>query len=461
MSSRICDPAIESVGEPVSRFCRYILAVLCLIATILLWLPLFSAAFPIKIFDSYSIRVLVFLFSISYVFGWGVYFALSRNLLSSKIANCVLTTASFGLLVALLEVPAALGYVDYRSVLLAPIARIKPWEDPRYHFDRELLWIRRPSQRFHGEAAGDLVYWLGISTSRRHPFDVQYDSHGFRNNHEIHQAPLVVIGDSMVEWGFVPGEGLTSSRLSQELQLEVANLGQPAYGPQQELVVLRRYGLTLRPKIVLWFFFEGNDLLDVKRYETFTQNLDETVDELNSFKQRSFIKNATVLFTGLIGAKHRSDGEEARKRSCAFVRGRTDDERKIYFAYPGSPLSAEDLASLDTAQKVFLEAHKLSTDSGADFLFVYVPTKFRVYRDFCDFPEDGYGKLWRPNDLPTRLETWNRTHGIAYLDLTAALKSSAATGELVYFSDDGHLNAKGHEVAAEFILSFLKENGWL
>jgi len=323
------------------------------------------------------------------------------------------------------------------------------------------LWIRRPNQRFVGQAAGDLVYWLGISTTRRYPFDVQYDSHGFRNNHEIHQAPLVVIGDSMVEWGFVPREALTSSRLSQQLQLEVANLGQPGYGPQQELVVLRRYGLTLRPKIVLWFFFEGNDLLDVKRYETFTREWDVTVDDLNSFKQRSFTKNALALFTGLIATKHKSDGEEARRRSCVFIRGRTDDERKIYFAYAGSPLSAEDRASLDTAQKVFLEAHKLSTDADAKLLFVYIPTKFRVYHDFCQYLEDGYGKFWQPNDLPSRLESWHKSQGIPYLDLTGPLRSAAADGELVYFTDDGHLNSKGHRVVAESIYRFLKKNSWL
>ena len=370
-------------------------------------------------------------------------------------------TASLAVFVGLLELPALLGYVDYRSVLLPPIARIKPWEDPRYQLDKELLWIRRPKQRFVGQSAGDLVHWLGISTTRRYPFDVQYDSRGFRNNHEIQQAPLVVIGDSMVEWGFVPQEALTSTRLSQRLQVEVANLGQPAYGPQQELVVLRRYGLIFRPKIVLWFFFEGNDLLDVQRYETFTRDWEATVDDMHSFKQRSFVKNALAGFAGFIATKHNGDGEEARRRSCVFLRGQTEDERTIYFAYAGEPLSAENQASLETAQKVFLQAHKLSTNAGAKFLFVYIPTKFRVYHDFCKYTEDGYGKTWQPNDLPSRLESWHKTQGISYLDLTGALRTAAADGELVYFSDDGHLNSKGHEVAAQSIYNFLKKDSWL
>jgi SGNH hydrolase-like domain, acetyltransferase AlgX len=428
---------------------------------VFLWLPLLSSAFPIKIYDSYSIRVFVFLFLISYVLGWSIYFSLSHNPIPIKIANCVLTTASFLLIFGLLELPALLGVVDYRSIILPTIARIKPWEDPRFQIDNELLWIRRPYQRFAGQATGDLVYWLGISTQRRYPFDLQYDSRGFRNDHEIKQATMVVIGDSMVEWGYVPHGALVSTRLSRRFQVEVANLGQPAYGPQQELVVLRRYGLTLQPKIVLWFFFEGNDLLDVQRYETFTRNRDALSKDFHSFKHRTLTSNGLLALEGIAATRHQADGEEARRRSCGFLRGRTEDDRTLYFGYEGLPLSERNLASLHTAQKILLDAQTLSQDAGAKLLFIFVPIKFRVYHEFCKFPGDGYGKKWQPNDLPSRLENWHRAQGFPYLDLTAALRTAAANGELVYFADDGHLNAKGHEVAAETIGAFLETQGWL
>ena len=402
----------------------------------------------------------ILLFLGVYVLAWCIY--VSRGPIRSRIQNCILANATVLLLLGFLELPVIFGFVDYRSVILPPVARIKPWEDSRYQLDSELLWIRRPHQRFVGEASGDLVDWLGISTDRKYPFDLRYDSHGFRNDHEIIEAPVVVIGDSIVEWGFIPTEELVSNRLGRRFQVEVANLGQPAYGPQQELIVLRRYGLSLRPKIVLWFFFEGNDLLDVRRYESFRRNWDATTKELHSFKRRSFIMNALPVFEGAASAlQHRDDGAEARRRSCIFLKSQTEAERTIYFAYEGVPLSGKDEASLDTAQKVFLKAHKLSTDAGIKFLFIYIPTKFRVYQDFCKFPEDGYGKKWQLNNLPSRLETWHKNQGISYLDLTGALKAAAAHGELVYFSDDGHLNARGHEVAADAIVHFIREHGWL
>jgi hypothetical protein len=312
-----------------------------------------------------------------------------------------------------------------------------------------------------GETSGDLVHWLGILTDRRYQIDVKYDSRGFRNDYEIEQAPIVIIGDSFVEAGLVPQELLLSTHLRSLLQVEVANLGQSAYGPQQELLVLQRYGFTMHPKIVLWLFFEGNDLLDVQRYERFIQNRDTILNEVYSFKDRSFTANAVLLLGGLTGSGSKSDTDEARRRSCKYLRSQSEESRTLYFAYAGSPLSGEELASLDVAQGIFLEAQRRSTHNGARLLLVYIPTKFRVYRDFCDFAEDSYGINWQLSDLPDRLETWCRAQGIAYLDLTAALQESAGQGELVYFPDDGHWNERGHEVVARTVARFIDLNGGL
>ena len=45
----------------------------------------------------------------------------------------------------------------------------------------------------------------------------------------------------------------------------VANLGVSGYGSLQELKVLEKYAVPLGPKMVAWFFFEGNDLEKVLR----------------------------------------------------------------------------------------------------------------------------------------------------------------------------------------------------
>lgn len=452
---------------PLSRYVRFGLAALCLLAIGFLWWLLAGAPSADKVFGLYSIRKFVALVAVSYALLWGIYFALSREAIRGKVINAIVSTVSLVMVVGILELPAVLGILDYRLIISPPqsvlFTRIKPWEDPRNQMDSELAHIRRPGQRIVGNTAGDLVGWLGIPANRRYPIDAQYDSRGFRNDHEITQAPVVVLGDSFLEAGLVAQDALLTTQMARLLKVEVANLGQSGYGPQQMLIVLRRFGLPLTPEVVVWLFFEGNDLLDVSRYDGLMQEWTRYVAEMHSFKARSFTRNALLMLTSIAIPNPTRDAaarDEGRRRSCHFTRSRSEDGKTIYFAYPGVPLSDQELASLGTVEKVLADAHRLTADNDVRFLVAFIPTKFRVYHDFCEFPEDGYGRTWQPNDLPARLEEWATAQGIAYLDLTPPLKEAAAQGELVYFPDDGHWNAQGHEVVAEAIADFIKANGW-
>jgi hypothetical protein len=46
--------------------------------------------------------------------------------------------------------------------------------------------------------------------------------------------------------------------------------------------------------------------------------------------------------------------------------------------------------------------------------------------------------------------------GIEFLDLTEALDARVATGQNVYFPDDSHWNAAGHEAASEALEARLR-----
>ena len=43
------------------------------------------------------------------------------------------------------------------------------------------------------------------------------------------------------------------------------NLGIEGNGPLVMLATLKEYAAVVRPKVVLWFYFEGNDLADLKK----------------------------------------------------------------------------------------------------------------------------------------------------------------------------------------------------
>lgn len=403
-----------------------------------------------------------FLAALAATFGllWGVYAALGRGTLREKAVHGLLSACSVLFVLGVLELPALLGWIDYGKIVSPPesvlFTRVKPWQRPSSRYDPELLFIHRPGLHFRGETLGDLVGWLRIATSRRYTVDVRYDSNGFRNERDLRAAPIVAIGDSFVEAGLVASEELVTTRLARTFDVDVANLGQGAYGPQQELIVLRRYGMPLRPSVVLWFFFEGNDLLDVHRFVDFQNDPSKGLRPSPTFADRSLARNALRTLEWISTPTLERDSPEAVRRSCRL---RSRDET-IYFAYAGEPVTPRDEAALEVVHASLLEARRLAEDGGARFLLVYVPTKFRVYREECVFPADGYGRIWQPNDLPPRIATWARQNGIAYLDTTPALAAAAARGELVHFADDGHWNGEAHRVAAEAIAESLRREGW-
>lgn len=91
------------------------------------------------------------------------------------------------------------------------------------------------------------------------------DEHGFNNplgTHGLTKVDLLALGDSFPMGLYVPQEAGFMARLRQRLPATV-NLGYSCNGPLANLATWREYGARLRPSRVLWFHYEGNDLVDL------------------------------------------------------------------------------------------------------------------------------------------------------------------------------------------------------
>ena len=388
------------------------------------------------------------------------YVVMGRRSWARRAAKTAIAFASLFLCFTLFELPALLSLIDYRLVFRTWMPSREPQSNPRMRLDPELLYIHRPGDRFVGSVPGDL-HFMGIKTDRRYEVDVRYDRNGFRNNTEIEQADIVMIGDSFVEGAIVPFDSIASSRLGTMLGATVLNLGHSGYGPQQELVALRRFGLCTGPAVVVWVVFEGNDLTqDYETYEAFAGNWKEYMARHHGFAKRSFSRNALLAVADLTRpADH--NREFASQRSATLrVPGETHGET-MYFWWASKPLSQEELVSLKGAQRILHDAYGSCVEQGIRFLVVFAPIKYRVYHNLVDVEPVSDLAGWRINDLNERMQNWCRSAGIAYLDLTPALRSAANAGTLVYLLDDAHWTAQGHLVVAREIADFLKQEAWL
>jgi len=362
----------------------------------------------------------------------------------------LLCTASVILSVGLFEVPALFGLVDYRAVFQT---RSAPWERPGNRPDAELLYARDGNRRLRPILTGNDVARLSVGPAPTlYRCDVRYDRDGFRNPHDLDAADVVVLGDSLVEGFHINDREIVTARLADRLGLVVANLARGGDGPQQELQVLKRYGLRLRPKVCVWTFYEGNDLSDAAEYEANQARVDAW--NRRSWGRRaiegSFTANCLdFVIRTLI---HPEPRVPARLFTGRF-RARPGESIDLAFGSGDYRFESPREQSPDFArvENVVAEASAICRERGIAFAFVFIPAKFRVYRDLCTFDPASPCRTWKLDDLPAAMAKAVERLGadVAFVDLTPRLRDEAAAGTLVYLPDDTHWTSAGHRVAAE------------
>jgi hypothetical protein len=122
-----------------------------------------------------------------------------------------------------------------------------------------------PTLPLAGRARSRLVFCRDEPDGDWRAYDT--DEHGFINPVGAwSRAPvsLVAVGDSFTAGSCVPPESSMVAGLRGRYP-DAVNLGVPGSGPLMMLSVVREYLPALRPREVLWFHYEGNDLVDLRR----------------------------------------------------------------------------------------------------------------------------------------------------------------------------------------------------
>ena len=378
---------------------------------------------------------------LSYLLIWGLVFFWSQASMTEKAGQFLLTSLTLGLTVGLLECLALLKLVDFRLALGTPIQ--EPWKHPDNLLDPKLLHIHKPY--YHARFEG---------------IDYRYDRHGLRNPTQLGSADIVVIGDSFIEGWKVSAEDMLTTLLARKLGLTVANLGQAWYGPQQELELLRRYGVALHPKTCVWALFEGNDLSDVQRYQDATRDWPKFSSKFHSFSERSFTRNAILAVGRIAGAWRTGKRDERYWRRwvpSGLFKESNGREIRLFFPDNSSPLSARDSQALQQVRSDLGQGSELCRTQRARLLVVFIPTKYRVYQAFTRFEDRP--TQWVVSNLPQMLDSIVQSlPGAGFLNLTPALTEAARRGTLTYFAGlDTHWLPEGNRVAADAIARFLTQ----
>lgn len=347
------------------------------------------------------------------------------------------------------ELLGVAGFINYQ-VLLG--TQGKTWFDrPGYVRDAELGYRHEAHYRERGSfVRGNIGEALCLPANPPVEFDLRYDQHGFRNDEDMDRADVVVIGDSYVESPMLPHAVLLTTALSKTLGTRVVNLGTSGYGPEQELIVLKRYALNLRPKTIVWIFFEGNDLLQLN-----PEDEDRGPEQVNmgapldSYWMRSLTRNLLVL------SKKMAQGcvpHEDYLKFRGMFQEANGKQTEMFFWEKPSPLKPTDRLRLERFRLIATEAHELYRQRGIHLVVAFAPVSYRVHHGLKNFePSTPEMRAWLPNDLPEEVAPVLRAISptIDFVDLTHSLRVAAVAGILTYLSDDTHWTAEGQRVAGQ------------
>lgn len=355
----------------------------------------------------------------------------------------------------------------------------------------------------------------GLVRHAAYRFPFVTDAEGFRNAAAPSaDEPVAALGDSFTDAMTLPAELGWPSRLEPRLGAGVRNYGTAGFGPQQELLALREFALPRRPRLVVVAFFAGNDLQDAERFANLARD-GRHPSSTAGWRFKPVIARFDTLYLvslteGLRGlwrdtrapalpAVHAAEtpdfsGEDPAapaQAPAAFERGLFTvpvNGRALRFAFLPPYLNALRYSAdalrgsrrFALTREAYREMHAAASTAGSQLVVMFIPSKAQLYLPLLaeaftpaqreaalravlkdDGPAPEYATLMAHRlALNGVMRELCAAEGIPFLDLTPSLAARVAAGTNLYFPDDSHWNAAGHEAAAVELAGWLAARGF-
>jgi len=278
---------------------------------------------------------------------------------------------------------------------------------------------------------------------------------GFRGN--VEERPLVgqAVGDSFTFGTGVDAADAWPEQLSKLAGRNIANLGVPGLGPPQYTGLVASYGLTLRPKIVLYALSQ-DDLDDSFCFGLWVQQRQRgeyrcPPQTRPSSRIGRFLAVRSALYRTFKAylSQELPRADDPKDQAPEAIRFEMDRIKGLLL--PEALPAARGLT-----ERAIRLARQTAKKAGAVLVLLLLPSKEQAYwhlisKQRTDITHDDIERLNRP------VKELCREAGLQCLDLTPTFQEQAQKGRLLYFRLDRHMNAEGHRLAAERIFDYLKK----
>lgn len=346
------------------------------------------------------------------------------------------------------------------------------------------------------------------------PIVLRFDEHGYRAPDGPSGPPagadaagggtVVVYGDSFVEARYVPFEETFCQRLAAHLATElgqrpaVLNAGLSGYGPDQSLLRMRAELPVLRPDLVVFAVFAGNDFGDLVRNKLFVLEGERLVERaprlapevaeflapppalalLQAWSERRPVDvgpDPVAAGPGAPGGTQAGIGPERLERildlalsSCAEEYAELERGDRLV-RHPFRDRYDADLSLLPTSasarykarlmREVLARVAATAREAGVPLLFLFVPHLLDTCPPLASV-DTGRWPEYAPTSKTDLLTAAADALGVPCLDLAPPFRSSCERG--LYFTVvDDHWNPTGQDLAAELCARTIAERALL
>jgi len=308
-----------------------------------------------------------------------------------------------------------------------------------------------------------------------------FDKWGFRNRKVPESADIVAVGDShtygntarmMDSWPYVLGRATGR---------QVYNMGLGGYGPNQYFYLTKTKALQLKPKVIVWGLYMGDDFdnayeitygldywasLRQLKAQNVKANITETpLTDTYIKRMRVWLSRHSVVYQLLFhsGFGGRVQGEVQIRNASQLYPGVATSliipDKNIQEAFrPKALLKGLDQQDprvregMRITYKLIKDTDEICRQNGIQFVIVVIPTKEMVFSEYLEHNtqiplSDVISKLIA-NERLAESETFTvlRENNIPYVYPLAKLKNSVGQGLYARTASDMHPNKNGYQI---------------
>lgn len=296
----------------------------------------------------------------------------------------------------------------------------------------------------------------GVRTRMRGPeYDVEVvvNSLGMRDDEPLANSEprVLLLGDSFAMGYGVDRPRIFADLLEREIPADVVNAGTGGYELIQQPRVLAEYGPRLRPDLIVYALYLGNDLAQNDEWEVRDDGTLHNRVRQYPVRQAGEFKLWRLARDFLYGIRK--------------GRGEKEGEWLPFEGYLGlceRTLGAEAVKDYEEADRLLGQLSDEARKLGVPLLVLMLPYRSMVEPQALASLEQKVPDLQARYDLtrPAReIDVRMAARGIAHADATPfQVDEYRRTGQAMFFPIDGHLTEAGHDAVARFATPLIRKS---